>query len=107
MFHTQLETAALVPQIRLGSGTVRSSLWAATDEARLPDAIAGQLIDQQSGLGLGEILNPDMGGSVSITGQTLFWLGTAGIMTGLMWLKWQGMKQDTGVSTPLTITVRP
>ena len=44
-FHTLLETAALVPQIRLGSGTVRSSLWAATDEARLPDAIAGQLID--------------------------------------------------------------
>lgn len=39
--------------------------------------IAGQLIDQQSGLGLGEIFNPDLGGSVSITGQTLLWLGTA------------------------------
>jgi flagellar biosynthetic protein FliR len=38
--------------------------------------MAGQLIDQQSGLGLGEILNPDLGGSVSLTGQTLFWLGT-------------------------------
>lgn len=39
--------------------------------------IAGQLIDQQSGMGLGEIFNPDLGGSVSITGQLLFWLGTA------------------------------
>jgi len=38
--------------------------------------MAGQLIDQQSGLGLGEILNPDLGGSVSLTGQTMFWLGT-------------------------------
>ena len=40
-----LETAALVSQVRLGSGTVRSSLWAATDDARLPDAIAMQLVD--------------------------------------------------------------
>ena len=42
---TSLETALLVPQLRLGSGTVRSSLWAATDDARLPDAIAKQLIE--------------------------------------------------------------
>lgn len=46
---TVLETAALLPQVRLGSGTVRSSLWAATDDARLPDAIAAQLIDIFSG----------------------------------------------------------
>ncbi len=45
-----LETAALVPQVRLGSGTVRSSLWAATDDARLPDAIAMQLVDIFSGV---------------------------------------------------------
>lgn len=44
-FNTVLETAALMPQARLGSGTVRTSLWAATDDARLPEAIAGQLID--------------------------------------------------------------
>jgi murein DD-endopeptidase MepM/ murein hydrolase activator NlpD len=44
-FISTLETAALVPQVRLGSGTVNSSLWAATDEAKLPDAIAAQLID--------------------------------------------------------------
>jgi murein DD-endopeptidase MepM/ murein hydrolase activator NlpD len=48
-FQTQLETAPLVPQTRLGSGTIRSSLWAATDDARLPDAIASQLIEIFSG----------------------------------------------------------
>ena len=48
-FFTTLETAALVPQVRLGSGTVRSSLWSATDDAKLPDAIASQLIDIFSG----------------------------------------------------------
>jgi len=48
-FRSQLETAALVPQVRLGSGSIRSSLWAATDEARLPDAIATQLIEIFSG----------------------------------------------------------
>ena len=44
-----LETSALVPQRRLGSGTVRSTLWAATDDARLPEAIASQLIEIFSG----------------------------------------------------------
>ena len=44
-FISALETAALVPQVRMGSGTVHSSLWAATDAARLPEVIAGQLID--------------------------------------------------------------
>ena len=48
-FRSTLESAALVTQVRLGSGTVRSSLWAATDEARLPEAIASQLIDIFSG----------------------------------------------------------
>lgn len=48
-FSSRLETAALVPQNRLGSGTVTSSLWAATDDAKLPDAIAAQLIDIFSG----------------------------------------------------------
>ena len=48
-FASVLETAALVPQIRIGSGTVRSSLWAATDDAKLPEAIAEQLIEVFSG----------------------------------------------------------
>ena len=40
-----LETAALASQVRMGSGTVNSSLFAATDEARIPDAIATQLAE--------------------------------------------------------------
>lgn len=48
-FMSTLETVALVPQVRLGSGTVRTSLWAATDDARLPEAIASQLIEIFSG----------------------------------------------------------
>ncbi len=48
-FQSMLETAPLLPQTRLGSGTIRSSLWAATDDAQLPDAIASQLIEIFSG----------------------------------------------------------
>lgn len=48
-WHSLIETAALVPQVRLGSGAIRSSLFAATDEARLPDAIATQMVDIFSG----------------------------------------------------------
>lgn len=40
-----LETAALASQVRMGSGTVTTSLFAATDEARIPDAIATQLVE--------------------------------------------------------------
>ena len=39
------ETALLAAQVRIGSGTVRSSLFAATDEARIPDSVATQLAD--------------------------------------------------------------
>jgi len=39
------ELAPLQPQVKLGSGTIRSSLFAATDEARIPDAIATQLAE--------------------------------------------------------------
>jgi murein DD-endopeptidase MepM/ murein hydrolase activator NlpD len=41
----RLDTAPLVGQVRLGSGTIRSSLFAATDEAKLPDGIATQMVD--------------------------------------------------------------
>lgn len=41
----KVETAALSAQVRLGSGTVRSSLFAATDEARIPDSVASQLAE--------------------------------------------------------------
>lgn len=48
-FITTLETAPLQAQTRLGSGTVRSSLFVATDEAGIPDAIASQMADMFSG----------------------------------------------------------
>ena len=41
----RVETAPLSAQTRLGSGTIRSSLFAATDEAGLPDAVASQLAE--------------------------------------------------------------
>ena len=40
-----LETIPLASQTRLGNGVIRSNLWAAADEAQLPDTIAGQLIE--------------------------------------------------------------
>ncbi len=39
------EVAPLVGQARLASGTIRSSLFAATDEARIPDAVAVQVAE--------------------------------------------------------------
>jgi murein DD-endopeptidase MepM/ murein hydrolase activator NlpD len=39
----RVETAPLDAQARLGSGTILSTLFAATDEARLPDAVATQI----------------------------------------------------------------
>ncbi|MDP2004710.1 MAG: peptidoglycan DD-metalloendopeptidase family protein [Rubrivivax sp.] len=41
----RLETAPLTTQSRLSSGSIRSSLFAATDESGLPDAVAVQLAD--------------------------------------------------------------
>ena len=40
-----VETASLAAQMRMGSGTIRSSLFAATDEARIPDGIATQIAE--------------------------------------------------------------
>ena len=44
-FSSRIETAPLAVQVRLGSGTIQSSLFAATDAARLPDVVALQLAD--------------------------------------------------------------
>ena len=38
-------TAPLAAQVRMGGGTIRSSLFAATDDARIPDSIATQLTE--------------------------------------------------------------
>ncbi len=44
-WRSRAEVAPLVGQARLASGTIRSSLFAATDEARIPDAVAVQLAE--------------------------------------------------------------
>ena len=44
-FSARIETAPLVATQRLASGTIRSTLFAATDEAGIPDSVARQLVD--------------------------------------------------------------
>jgi len=44
-FPEQLETAPLQVNQRLGSGTIQSSLFAATDDANIPDSVAVQMAD--------------------------------------------------------------
>lgn len=46
---SRIETAPLQASVRLGSGTIRSNLFAATDEAGLPDAVAAQLVEVFAG----------------------------------------------------------
>jgi murein DD-endopeptidase MepM/ murein hydrolase activator NlpD len=48
-FATRIETAPLVASLRVGSGTIRSSLFAAVDDAGIPDAVTTQLVDIYSG----------------------------------------------------------
>ena len=48
-FTAQIETLPLVASTRLGGGVIQTSLFAATDDARLPDAIAVQLAEIFSG----------------------------------------------------------
>ncbi len=46
---SRMESAPLQNSMRLASGTIKSSLFAATDEARIPDAVAVQLAEIFSG----------------------------------------------------------
>ncbi|CAM8627668.1 NlpD Membrane proteins related to metalloendopeptidases [Comamonadaceae bacterium] len=48
-FRSQVETLPLVSNTRLASGVINSSLFAATDDARLPDSIATQIAEIFSG----------------------------------------------------------
>lgn len=48
-FTSRIETAPLTASSRLASGTIQSSLFAAIDDARIPDAIAVQIADIFSG----------------------------------------------------------
>ncbi len=44
-FSSRIELAPLVASLRVGSGSIRSSLFAAVDEAGIPDAVTTQLVD--------------------------------------------------------------
>lgn len=44
-FEARIEQSEFTSSVRLSSGVIRSSLFAATDAARLPDSIASQLAD--------------------------------------------------------------
>jgi murein DD-endopeptidase MepM/ murein hydrolase activator NlpD len=44
-FKSRVETGSLTASTRLASGTIQSSLFAATDEAKIPDAVAVQLAE--------------------------------------------------------------
>ncbi len=48
-FASRTETAPLVASTRLVGGTIQSSLFAATDDARIPDAVATQVAEIFSG----------------------------------------------------------
>jgi murein DD-endopeptidase MepM/ murein hydrolase activator NlpD len=48
-FRSQVETLPMTASSRLASGTIQSSLFAATDAARIPDSIAVQLAEIFSG----------------------------------------------------------
>ena len=48
-FSARLETAPLVTNTRLASGSINTSLFAATDDARMPDTVATQIADIFSG----------------------------------------------------------
>lgn len=48
-FASRIETDRMSASSRLGSGSIRSSLFAATDEANIPDAVAVQLAEIFSG----------------------------------------------------------
>jgi murein DD-endopeptidase MepM/ murein hydrolase activator NlpD len=48
-FASRVETAPLVPAVRMGSATVRTSLFGAADEARIPDPVVSQVVQIFSG----------------------------------------------------------
>jgi murein DD-endopeptidase MepM/ murein hydrolase activator NlpD len=48
-FASRIEIAPLVASLRVGSGSIRTSLFAAVDEAGIPDPVTNQLVDIFSG----------------------------------------------------------
>lgn len=79
-----LETAPLAAQVRMGSGLVRTSLFAATDDARIPDSVATQLADAfatdfdfHHGLTKGDTFSV-IYESLTADGEPITWNGSAG-----------------------------
>nr|WP_222623030.1 M23 family metallopeptidase [Ramlibacter cellulosilyticus] len=48
-FASRIEIAPLVASLRVGAGSIRSTLFAAVDEAGIPDAVTNQVVDIFSG----------------------------------------------------------
>lgn len=48
-YRSRIESAALTTSVRMASGTIRTSLFAATDDARLPDSLGIQVAEIFSG----------------------------------------------------------
>jgi murein DD-endopeptidase MepM/ murein hydrolase activator NlpD len=78
------EAAPLQSQVRLASGTIRSSLFAASDEARIPDAIAIQMaeifaadIDMHRELRRGDTFSV-VYESMTADGESIGWGATTG-----------------------------
>jgi murein DD-endopeptidase MepM/ murein hydrolase activator NlpD len=83
-FSTNEQAAPLQSQIKLASGTIRSSLFAASDEARVPDAIAVQMaeifaadIDMHRELRRGDTFSV-VYESLTADGETIAWGPSAG-----------------------------
>ncbi len=83
-FSATLEAAPLSVQVRMGSGTIRTSLFAATDDARIPDSVATQLADAFStdfdfhhGLQPGDAFSV-VYESLTADGEPITWNGAAG-----------------------------
>jgi murein DD-endopeptidase MepM/ murein hydrolase activator NlpD len=45
LFMSHLETGVLTPSVRLGSASIRTSLFAAADDAHVPDGVVSQLVE--------------------------------------------------------------
>ncbi len=81
---SRLETAPLAAQVRMGSGLIRTSLFAATDDARIPDSVATQLADAfandfdfHHGLKQGDTFSVVFE-SLTADGEPITWNGSAG-----------------------------
>jgi murein DD-endopeptidase MepM/ murein hydrolase activator NlpD len=106
-FSTRVETAPLKTGVTIGTGVIRTSLFAATDESRIPDAVAMQLVrlfegdvDFHRGMRKGdrfslqyETLEAD--GEILRTGRVLSaQLTNAGTTHTAMWFDLGGGKGD-------------